>query len=41
LQAKGKRFEDALAQLLKVMQLALELDRIATDHSEHQHYVPP
>ena len=40
LQARGKRFDDAPAQLFEVLQLALHLERIGTD-SEHQHYMPP
>ena len=41
LQAGAKRVDDALAQLFKVLQLALECDRIVAYRSEHQHLVPP
>jgi hypothetical protein len=41
LQPRGKRFDDAPAQLFKVQQLALEFDRFGTHHSERQHCMPP
>jgi hypothetical protein len=41
LQPRGKRFDDAPAQLFKVQQLALEVDRFGRDQSGRQHYMFP